>query len=155
MGMTSADVRAFFDGYARAFSARDVEAICDHYQFPVQILSEGSGQVYPDRADMLADMAGFIAAYDRFDLNEAQVTAFAFRRLSDAFGQADVEWLLLDGSGAVIVSFRSTYILRTGGATASGRRPAITGILGHTEDSAWKEFNTPRYTAWPIPRLSP
>jgi ketosteroid isomerase-like protein len=44
--MTTSDIRAFFDGYARAFTAQDAVAICDHYAFPVQILSEEAGYVF-------------------------------------------------------------------------------------------------------------
>ncbi len=51
--MTPSDIRTFFDGYARAFTAQDAGAICDHYAFPVQILSEDTRLRLsrPDRDD--------------------------------------------------------------------------------------------------------
>ncbi len=65
--MTATDIRAFFDGYARAFTAQDAAAICDHYAFPVQILSEKTGYVFRNKTEMMADMTGFVAFYDKVD----------------------------------------------------------------------------------------
>ena len=135
--MTPSDISAFFDGYARAFTALDAGAICDHYQFPVQILSENGGHVYRDRAEMLADMTGFVAFYDKVGFAAAQIASFEYQPLSSIFGQAHVDWALTDRSGGRIVTFRATYTLRIDGG-GDVDRPAITGILGHSEDSAWK-----------------
>lgn len=131
-------IRTFFDGYARAFTAQDAAAICDHYHFPVQILSEDTGHVFRDRAEMLADMTGFVAFYDKVNFAEARIGKFAFQQLSDAFGQAHIDWELIDKAGAPIVGFHTTYTLRIDGRGRAGGKPAITGILGHAEDSAWR-----------------
>jgi ketosteroid isomerase-like protein len=136
--MIPADIRAFFDGYARAFTAQDAAAICAHYAFPVQILSEASGHVFRTEAEMLAEMTGFVAFYDKVDFAQAQIAGFAFQELSPAFGQAHVDWRLIDKAGAEIVRFNTTYTLRLGDAA-----PAITGILGHSEDSAWQQRGVP------------
>ncbi|MBL8711137.1 MAG: hypothetical protein JNL25_18225 [Rhodospirillaceae bacterium] len=84
--MTTTAIRAFFDGYARAFTALDAAAICAHYQFPVQILSEDTGYVFRDRAEMLADMTGFVAFYDKVDFAAARIERFSYQPLSKAFG---------------------------------------------------------------------
>ena len=137
--MTPDIIRAFFDGYARAFTAQDAAAICDHYLFPVQILSEETGYVFRDKPAMLADMSGFVAFYDKVDFKEARIAQFTFQKLSDAFGQAHIDWELINKAGAHIVSFHTTYTLRIDGKGVAGGGPAIIGILAHSEDSAWRE----------------
>ncbi|WP_374368926.1 hypothetical protein [Dongia sp.] len=137
------EIRAFFDGYARAFTAQDAAAICDHYQFPVQILSEDTGYVFRDRAEMLADMKGFVAFYDKVDFAAARIASFTYQKLSKAFGQAHVDWELIDKSGGHIVGFHTTYTLRVDGKGSADGKPAIIGILAHSEDSAWRERGVP------------
>lgn len=141
--MTPTDIRAFFDGYARAFTAQDAAGICDHYHFPVQILSEDTGYVFRDRTEMLADMTGFVAFYDKVDFREARIGKFTFQPLSKAFGQAHIDWELLNKSGGHIVDFHTTYTLRIDGKGIPGGKPAIIGILAHSEDSAWRERGVP------------
>lgn len=141
--MTPSDIRAFFDGYARAFTAQDAAAICDHYAFPVQILSEDTGYVFRDRAEMLADMTGFVAFYDKVDFAEARLTKFDFQPLSKVFGQAHVDWSLINKSGGHIIDFHTTYTLRIDGKDAADGKPSIIGILAHSEDSAWKQRGVP------------
>lgn len=141
--MTTTEIRAFFDGYAHAFTAQDAAAICDHYQFPVQILSEDTGYVFRDRAEMLADMTGFVAFYDKVDFAAARIERFSYQPLSKAFGQAHVDWQLENKAGAPIVSFHTTYTLRIDGKGPVDGRPAIIGILAHSEDSAWRERGVP------------
>jgi len=141
--MTPANIRAFFDGYARAFTAQDAVAICDHYVFPVQILSEETGYVFRDRAEMLADMTGFVAFYDKVDFAEARIEKFVYQQLSRAFGQAHVDWQLINKAGTPIVGFHTTYTLRVDGKAGTDGAPAIIGILAHSEDSAWRERGVP------------
>lgn len=141
--MTATDIRAFFDGYARAFTAQDAATICDHYHFPVQILSEDTGYVFRDRAEMLADMTGFVAFYDKVDFAAANITKLEFQPLSRAFGQVHVDWALINKSGGHIIDFHTTYTLRIDGKGNADGRPAIIGILAHSEDSAWKERGVP------------
>lgn len=137
------DIRTFFDGYARAFTAQDAAAICDHYAFPVQILSEDTGYVFRTKAEMLADMTGFVAFYDKVDFARAEIAKFAFQALSPTFGQAHVDWALINKAGGHIVDFHTTYTLRLDGKGRDGGAPAIIGILAHTEDSAWKTRGVP------------
>ncbi|TDQ83211.1 hypothetical protein A8950_1497 [Dongia mobilis] len=132
-------IRAFFDGYAEAFTAQDAAAICDHYLFPVQILSEETGYVFRDRAEMLADMTGFVAFYDKVDFKAARIDKFNFQPLSPTFGQVHIDWELINKAGGHIVGFHTTYTLRLDGKGVAGRGPAIIGILAHSEDSAWRE----------------
>lgn len=141
--MTTSDMRAFFDGYARAFTAQDAGAICDHCVFPVQILSEDTGYVFRDRAEMLADMTGFVAFYDKVDFAEARLTKFDFQPLSKVFGQAHVDWALINKSDDHIIDFHTTYTLRIDGKGNAQGRPSIIGILAHSEDSAWKQRGVP------------
>ena len=140
--MTPDNIRAFFDGYARAFTAQDAVAICDHYAFPVQILSEDTGYVFRDKAEMMADMKGFVAFYDKVDFAEARIANFTFQPLSPTFGQAHVDWALIDKAGGHIIDFHTTYTLRLDGKDRAGQ-PAIIGILAHSEDSAWKQRGVP------------
>lgn len=140
--MTTSDIRAFFDGYARAFTAQDAVAICDHYAFPVQILSEDTGYVFRTKEEMLADMTGFVAFYDKVDFAEARIAKFAFQPLSPTFGQAHLDWALINKSGGHIIDFHTTYTLRLDGK-GSATAPAIIGILAHSEDSAWKQRGVP------------
>ena len=137
--MNASNIREFFDGYARAFTAQDAQAICDHYAFPVQILSEEAGYVFRDKAEMLADMTGFVAFYDKVDFARAEIAKFDYQPLSRAFAQAHVDWALINKSGGHIVDFHTTYTLRIDGKDRDGGGPAIIGILGHSEDSAWKQ----------------
>jgi hypothetical protein len=141
--MIPSDIRTFFDGYARAFTAQDAGAICDHYAFPVQILSEDTGYVFRDRIEMMADMTGFVAFYDKVDFAEARITKFEFQKLSPVFGQAHIGWTLIDKSGGQIIGFHTTYILRIDGKGPTADEPAITGILAHSEDSAWRLRGVP------------
>jgi hypothetical protein len=140
--MSPDDVRAFFDGYARAFTAQDAVAICDHYAFPVQILSEDTGYVFRDKAEMMADMKGFVAFYDKVNFAEARIARFEFQPLSPTFGQAHLDWALINKSGSHIIDFHTTYTLRLDGK-GSAQAPAIIGILAHSEDSAWKQRGVP------------
>ncbi len=138
MNASLSDVRAFFENYARAFTAQDAPAICAHYAFPVQVLSEKSGYVYRSKDEMLADMAGFVAFYDKVDFARAEIADFAFQKLSDIFGQAHLTWRLIDKAEKPIVAFETTYTLRL-----DGEKPAILGILGHSEDKAWAARGVP------------
>jgi hypothetical protein len=131
--MSKAQVRSFFEHYAAAFSALDVEGILDHFAFPCQIVGEKGGQAYADRASIEADMSGFTQFYAGQNLAWAELARLEYQSLSQAFGLAHVHWRLRQENGEAFVDFETTYVLRM-----NRESPAIIGVLGHTEDSQWQ-----------------
>lgn len=136
--MAEPEVRSFFNHYTIAFSALDVAGILDHFGFPCQIATESAGYAFADRAAIEADMAGFVQFYADHGFERAELAKLDYQPLSDAFGLAHVSWRLVKRGGETLVDVESTYILRLGGA-----KPAIIGILGHNEDSQWKQKGAP------------
>jgi hypothetical protein len=138
MIMSESKVRSFFDRYAVAFTALDVAGILSHFAFPCQIATETSGYAFADRAAIEADMTGFVDFYAQHDFERAELARLDYQPLSDAFGLAHVNWRLVQTNGETLVDVESTYILRVAAA-----EPAIIGILGHNEDTQWKQKGAP------------
>ena len=132
--MSDSQIRSFFTDYARAFTSLDVAGILDHFHFPCQIATETTGYAFVDRAAIEADMTGFVGFYAGQDFERAELKSLNVQLLSETFALAHVNWHLQKRGGETLVDIESTYILRLGGA-----KPAIIGILGHNEDSRWKQ----------------
>ncbi len=131
--MSEAKVRDFFQRYTAAFSALDVPGILGHFAFPCQIATETQGYAFADRAAIEADMTGFVQFYSEQNFARAELIRLDYQPLSVSFGLAHVTWRLVAKSGATLIDFDTTYILRLGAGA-----PAIIGILGHNEDGEWQ-----------------
>ena len=136
-GATAADrIRSFFATYNEAFTALDTAGIIDHFHFPVQIVTETQGYVFAQRQDMVHDMRGFVGFYADQGFEKTVLADLKVQELSPSFALAHVHWHLKHKDGSDLVRVHSTYVLRM-----SEAQPAIIAILGHDEDTQWKQRN--------------
>lgn len=126
-------IRAFFASYNAAFTALNTEGIIDHFHFPAQISTEDGGYVFASRQEMVDDMQDFVGFYAGQGFDKVILADLAIQELSAAFVLAHVHWHLKHKDGGDLVRVRTTYVLRMTGA-----EPAIIAILGHDEDTQWR-----------------
>lgn len=130
---TNGRIHTFFKTYNEAFTSLDTARIIDHFHFPAQISTETQGYVFAARQDMVDDMKGFVGFYADQGFARAALADLQVQELSPAFALAHVNWHLKHKDGHDLVRIRSTYVLRL-----TDVQPAIIAILGHDEDTQWK-----------------
>jgi hypothetical protein len=135
--MTAAQVDAFFQDYAGAFSRRDVDRICQLWDYPAFMSYEGR-QAALDRDAFRTNTEALCAFYDRQGLARAEKQVLELARLTATTASVRTEDRLYDAAGRLIAQWEHVYLLSE---TADGLRAAA--ALPDNELAAWRARGTP------------
>lgn len=107
-------VVSFFDSYRAAFERFDVEAIADHFAFPLHIVGESKPvdlRCVGSREEWLETLAMLLDLYRGFGVTTAEVLHSSMMELSEHVAQAVMHWSLRTGSDDEIYDFHGIYTL--------------------------------------------
>ena len=124
MTLDTGAVSAFIDGYRRTFETFDVDAICDAFAFPIQVVGDaGDGAVgvvvVPALEAWRPQVERIVGAYRLLGVASSEVQSLVVTTVTPRIAQATVRWGLRDGGGGTIYGFTASYTLAE---TADGPR---------------------------------
>ncbi len=135
--MTAAQVHAFFEDYADAFSSHSVERIQALWSFPA-FMCFGGRQTALDRDAFRANVVNLCAFYEAQGVVRAEKQVLELSRLTDTTASTRTADILRDADGGIVAEWEHVYLLVE---TADGIR--IAAALPDNEVRAWKERGTP------------
>lgn len=135
--MTAAQVDAFFQGYAAAFSALDVGRVCELWDYPA-FFSYGGRQDGLDREGFRRNTESLCEFYRRQGLARAEKQVLELTRLTPTTAAARTEDRLYDAAGALIAAWEHVYLLSD---TPAGLK--VCAALPDNELAAWRARGTP------------
>lgn len=107
--------RAFFTAFDEAFPTFDGDVIARRYAEPyLACRADGSAEVFTDRAATGRYFAGLLADYRDMGVRTCTHRDLEVVDLGARHLLATVTWDLLDGDGAVVVTWRESYVLAVG-----------------------------------------
>ena len=104
----------FFDSYRQAFERFDVDAIADHFTFPLQVAGDSEPvdlRCVESRDEWLETLTMLIDLYKGFGVTTATVLESTVTTLSDRIAHAAMHWSLRDGSDQEVYDFKGVYTL--------------------------------------------
>jgi ketosteroid isomerase-like protein len=137
--MTHSEAQAFFDDYAAAFSARDMDAIADAWTYPCLITQSTGAFAFADRASFHKNITTLDGFYARQGVAKASGTVRHVTVPHDGVAIVEVDYELSTISGARIIAWPTTYTLRR---DKSGAWKACFAIADG-EIAAWAARGTP------------
>jgi hypothetical protein len=135
--MTAAQVDAFFQGYAAAFSREDVDEICALWDYPAFMSYEGR-QAVLDKDQFRQNTFALCAFYRARGLARAEKQVLELARLTPTTASVRTEDRLYNSSGDLIAEWEHVYVLSE---TANGIKAVA--ALPDNELRAWRERGTP------------
>jgi hypothetical protein len=135
--MTAAQVDAFFQGYAAAFSREDVDEICALWDYPASMSYEGR-QAVLDKDQFRQNTFGVCAFCRARGLIRAEKQVLELARLTPTTASVRTEDRLYNAAGDLIAEWEHVYLLSE---TADGIRAVA--ALPDNELRAWREHGTP------------
>ncbi|MCC6455337.1 MAG: hypothetical protein IT328_10370 [Caldilineaceae bacterium] len=129
-----AKLRQFFDDYATALSAADVEGIAGAYAD--QFMATGPGFRMANKNDEqfrrgLAQAAQF---YRQIGVDVIEIKNYLEAELGSGFWLAKIEWELLDEDLNDMLTFDNTYLVEAGDG-----KPQIVLFIAHNEQQRMQE----------------
>ena len=135
--MTAAQVDAFFQGYADAFSREAVDEICGLWDYPAFMSYDGR-QAVLDREQFRRNTVGLCAFYRARGLARAEKSVLELARLTPTTASVRTHDRLYDAAGALITEWEHVYLLSQ---TAHGLKAVV--ALPDNELRAWRALGTP------------
>lgn len=121
-------IQAFFDTYAAAFNASDIEVIAGSYA-PGFIMTSATGAACNTNDaqfhDRLKKAAGF---YQHIGMYSAKIAAFSENVLDAHHSLVKIQWELFREDGSELVNFDVSYLVRKG-----DNGPEIVLVIPHNE----------------------
>jgi len=112
--VTTEALESFFIGYGEALAAGDLPGISGCYAEPAFLLSDATGRVLADRAQIEGEFDGAAEQHRAEDLVAARPTIVAVEQLGAELVSVDVHWDYVDVDGRSMVEDGYRYILRVG-----------------------------------------
>jgi hypothetical protein len=107
---------SFFARYAEQYMASDVDAISAVYEAPLLAVREGRAIHLSDRAAVRDHLGELMAAYQNAGAAQADIADIDVKDLGKSSAMVTVRWRVLDGTGALVRDFHTTYhVLRVDG----------------------------------------
>ena len=107
---------SFFAHYAERYMASDVDAISAVYEAPLLAVREGRAIHLSDRAAVRGHLIELMAAYQNAGAARADIAGIDIVSLGMSSAMVTVHWRVLDGTGALVRDFNTTYhVLRRDG----------------------------------------
>jgi hypothetical protein len=135
--MTAAQVDAFFQDYAAAFSRLDVDCICELWDYPAFFSYEGR-QDGLDSEGFRANTVSLCDFYRRQGLARAEKQVLELSRLTPTTAAARTLDRLYDAHSALIAEWEHVYLLSD---TPAGIK--VCAALPDNELAAWRARGTP------------
>jgi len=135
--MTAAQVDAFFQNYAAAFSREDVNEICALWDYPAFMSYDGR-QAVLDRDQFRQNTVALCAFYRARDLARAEKQVLEIARLTPTTASVRTEDRLYNSGGALIADWEHVYLLSD---TPNGIKAVV--ALPDNELRAWRDLGTP------------
>jgi hypothetical protein len=106
-----AEIAGFFDRYAAAWDAFDVEALLDLLGFPHLIATREGTHFFEDDAEALINLETLVDKYRAHGVRKIHRLALTAQPLPDEAARATVEWRFDDAAGAQVLHFITLYTL--------------------------------------------
>jgi len=114
-----ADVADFFDSYRRAFERYDVEAVADHFGYPIHVTSDADVvtlRAVATRQEWMTQVDRLLGMYRVLGVHSAQMLESSANALSEHLVLATARWVLADAEAHPLYQFSVAYTLaRIGG----------------------------------------
>ncbi len=134
----TADIVSFFEDYANAFSARDIDRLADLFTYPGHVVSDAGQAVLvpvPSRELWIPRLADLLSMYGGVGFAKAVVGRLDVKALSTNIVWADVHWELRNAVDALLYDFDTCYtVVRT------ADRWQIAQAISSNELAHYKEF---------------
>ena len=107
-------VSDFFDSYREAFERFDVDAVADHFTFPLQVAGDSEPvdlRCVATRDEWLETLTMLIDLYKGFGVTTATIVRSTVTSLTDRIAHAAMHWSLRDGSDQEVYDFNGVYTL--------------------------------------------
>jgi hypothetical protein len=137
--VTGPEAQSFFDAYARAFTAKDVEAVADQWSFPCLITQQTGAFPFADRAAFTKNTSALQSFYDRQGVALALARVDKVNPLYEGVAAVTVYYTLSNSDAEPIAGWLTTYILRRGKDLVWRASYAV----ADGEITAWAERGTP------------
>lgn len=110
--MTQAQATDYFQGYARAFEAYDIDAITDHMNVPLTIVEPDRTTALVTRDQVIANFSGMNERHAGLGFAHAELVACGITpTAADNVVNATTTWRFEKEDGEVIYSFDMAYVL--------------------------------------------
>jgi len=137
--VTLAQAQCFFDAYAAAFSARDMDAIADAWSYPCLISQSTGAFAFANRDSFHKNVSSLDGFYVRQGVAKASGTVRQVAEPHDGVAIVEIDYELSDVNGARIIAWPTTYTLRR---NKTGAWKACFAIADG-EVAAWAARGTP------------
>lgn len=125
-------IAAFFDRYAAAWDAFDVEALLDCFGFPYLVATRAGTHFFEDDAAALVHLEHLIDKYRAHGVRSVHQLALTVEELPDDAARATVEWRFLSADDKPLLHFLTLYTL-----ARDGEGWHIVAIDEQSERDAW------------------
>ena len=132
-----AQLRQFFDDYAEALGAADLEGMAEAYAEQFMAVGPGFRMSMNNDAQFQAGLAQTVHLYKRIGVDVVEVKNYLEAELGSGFWLTKVEWELLDEDLYTIVTFDNTYMVDDGSSTDG--EPKIVLYITHNEHERMHE----------------
>ena len=130
-------IAAFFQAYAAAFSAFDVDAIADLWEYPAYLTAEDRSATYSDVASFRENTVMLCEFYQSQGVAEATKELIGIQELYPTVVQARTKDRLFDSEGKLVTEWEHVYLLRQ---TDSGWKAVV--AIADGEVAAWRNRGT-------------
>lgn len=109
-------VQDFLDGFGKALTAGDVEAIADMWELPAFVLGDGMARPVGARDQVAEFFGGARAHYNQLGIVDTKPQIVRLDEISDHLVMVRVRWPYLDAQNREVGAECSTYTLTREGA---------------------------------------
>jgi hypothetical protein len=135
--MTMVEVEDFFAGYAKAFTAMDVDEVCARWSYPAFMAGRGK-QASLDEAAFRQNTIALCAFYRAQGVARAEKQVLELTRLTETTSTVRTADTLFDSDGDLVAAWEHVYVLTD---TPAGVRVAV--ALPDGELAVWRSRGTP------------
>jgi hypothetical protein len=129
--MTVAQVEAFFERYAQAFTRLDVDGISDLWAYPAYIAARGNRFSFSEE-EFRRNLNNVCAFYKAQGMTSASARVVCLSQLTESVASARTAYQLVDDRGATIAEWVHAYLLSE---TRDGLR--LIASMPDEEMAAW------------------
>lgn len=131
------DARAFFEAYAAAWRARDLEALMSFFAVPQLIATREASHFLEDEAEVRAYLSALLAKHDEHGAVTATIVRLDVEELPDDAARTTVRWRLGDAATHPLIEYDTAYTLAPD-ETEADAVPRIVAIDARGEVAAWE-----------------
>jgi hypothetical protein len=130
------DARAFFEAYAAAWQARDLEALMSFLTVPQLIVTPEASHFLETEDEVRANVAALLAKYDEQGVAAVEIVRLDAEPLPDDALRVTVRWRLDDSAARPLIEYATIYTLAPDESEPDAV-PRIVAIDARGEMAAW------------------